>query len=141
MKKIERSIMERIFKYTCLALLAMLLYCIPGFIAFQDIAQQNGLHFVSRSAWNWCIVGFVIFGVTLIISRSSNNLTTTFLFDIWVLWLSPNIRLKKNFTASDPLPNKALIPYTISLHHWPDTTCSESNVGSPGRLVEMDSVS
>ncbi len=85
MKKIERSLMERIFKYTCIVLLAMLLYCIPGFIAFKDLARQNGLYFITPQAWYWCIAGFVLFGVTFSLSRLSSRATTISSPSIWAL--------------------------------------------------------
>lgn len=112
----------------------MLLYCIPGFVAFKDLAHEHNLHFVTPHAWYWCLIGFIIFGVRLILSRLSSKLTITFSWSTWGSWWRPSSRGKRRFIVWNPLLNRALTRYITSLLPSLDTTFSASNPGSLKKL-------
>lgn len=67
---------EILFRNVTIVLVGILLYCIPGFLSFRNIAATHGLYFIRAEAWWWCLLGCVAFGVPLSRLRQSNTLTT-----------------------------------------------------------------
>lgn len=88
---------EKLFRYVTIVLVMGLLYCVPGFLSFKDLATSQGYHFVKSESWWWCLVGFVVYGVT-ILSLSPLN-TRTFLSPRTLYSVSsiPNFREMKDF--------------------------------------------
>lgn len=56
---------EKLFRYVTMVLVVALLYCVPGFLSFKDIATSQGYHFVKAESWWWCLVGCIVYGVTI----------------------------------------------------------------------------
>ena len=56
---------EMLWKKTMYVLIAILLYCIPGFLSFKNLAVDRGYHFVSSEAWWWALLAFCLYGVSI----------------------------------------------------------------------------
>lgn len=63
---------ENIWKNTLYVLIAILLYCIPGFLSFKDLAVDRGYRFVSSEAWWWALLAFTVYGVNSFIFSQVN---------------------------------------------------------------------
>lgn len=66
---------ERLFSNVSVVLVLILLYCIPGFLSFKELASAKGYHFVKAESWWWCLVGFIVYGVPFS-SLSQSNIHT-----------------------------------------------------------------
>jgi hypothetical protein len=65
MLKREPRGMEKLFKFVCMALFAMLVLCVPGFLRFREYCQSKGYYVFSVDSFRWFSLGFVVVFVTV----------------------------------------------------------------------------
>lgn len=59
---------EQIFKYLCVLLVGILIYCLPGFLNFREHCLQRGYYVFATDSLAYCGIGFVsIFVILLLI--------------------------------------------------------------------------
>lgn len=68
---------QRVWRSINIVLAFILVYCVPGFLSFKNMAFEKGYHFIQGESWFYCFIGFAIYGVILMIYRLSNIHTST----------------------------------------------------------------